>query len=289
MTQQEFINTIEDRALYWYDKVKLLPSLTIGVACKESGYGGATKKSKLVSEYNNLYGIKYYSSNPLSKKYVELGTYEWNKELKQYEPALAKWCVFDNWNESVDSFAELMQRDLYKEAILNSKCYQEATYWLINKGYATSPVYVQSLRALIKQWKLYNLDYKKEYESDLTNNFKWYEAFSSLRLNNFTYTRAIEPEEKYWDNIVRVALQVQKIRNKLGKPLPVNSWWRTKEYNDTLKGASKTSYHLRGLAIDLPTPAGMTPTTFRDFIKNQCNTEFTNFIVYSWGVHCDMR
>lgn len=43
---------------------------------------------------------------------------------------------------------------------------------------------------------------------------------------------------------------VQAIRDLLGKPIQVNSGYRTVEHNDKI-GGSKNSYHLYGMAADL--------------------------------------
>lgn len=48
---------------------------------------------------------------------------------------------------------------------------------------------------------------------------------------------------------------LEEMRKWYGMPIKVNSWFRTKEYNDKLiaqgKHASKTSNHLRGCATDV--------------------------------------
>lgn len=44
---------------------------------------------------------------------------------------------------------------------------------------------------------------------------------------------------------------LQDLRDYLKKPIKVNSWYRTKTYNNKLPGASKSSNHLKGCATDI--------------------------------------
>lgn len=50
------------------------------------------------------------------------------------------------------------------------------------------------------------------------------------------------------------------LRAALGRPLVVTSWWRSPADNAAIKGASRTSDHLTGRAVDLRPPDGMTST-----------------------------
>ena len=54
--QDEFITTLAPRALKLHKQYNILPSLQIGMGAKESGWGGKSKPSRLVLEFNNLYG-----------------------------------------------------------------------------------------------------------------------------------------------------------------------------------------------------------------------------------------
>jgi len=46
---------------------------------------------------------------------------------------------------------------------------------------------------------------------------------------------------------------LQPVRNNLGYPIFVNSWWRHKKTNDAVPGSVSTSAHLSGQAADLRT------------------------------------
>lgn len=51
-------------------------------------------------------------------------------------------------------------------------------------------------------------------------------------------------------NVKRHARNLQKIRNEIGAPLTVNSWYRSESHNEKV-GGSENSWHLTGLATDL--------------------------------------
>jgi len=140
-----------------------------------------------------------------------------------------------------------------------------------------------------------DLDYDgyQRYNDKLTNDFKYGESWSSKRIAHITFKRRVKPDFVFLDNVLQSATEAQKIRDKLGKPLYANSWWRTDIFQDYLyrsgQSTTKNSKHELGIAIDFKTPRDMTPRQFFYFIKNDCNTNFRAFGIYYWGVHCDMR
>lgn len=56
--------------------------------------------------------------------------------------------------------------------------------------------------------------------------------------------------EEYMSNLCILIIQLEKIRKKIGKPLHINSGYRTKEYNEKIEGAPK-SQHLTASAADI--------------------------------------
>jgi uncharacterized protein YcbK (DUF882 family) len=54
--------------------------------------------------------------------------------------------------------------------------------------------------------------------------------------------------------------RLQELRNHFNRPINVNSFYRCPDYNETLPGASKNSYHLYGMAADIVCP-GIAPAT----------------------------
>ena len=51
--------------------------------------------------------------------------------------------------------------------------------------------------------------------------------------------------------VTEFAQMMQELRDWYGKPMNVSSWYRTKRFNDGLKGSSPTSAHLDGRACDI--------------------------------------
>jgi len=144
----------------------------------------------------------------------------------------------------------------------------------------------------------------------ITRNISWKETWSSRRYPGFTRRRVVEPGEQYVENVIKTAIEAQKIRDMLNKTygydnaigvrdknkeimLFNNSFWRAYEFQywlyKTKKSTTKKGQHPLGLAIDLPTIIGISPWDFYEFIKYKCNTNFSWFRVYGWGVHCDRR
>ena len=53
-----------------------------------------------------------------------------------------------------------------------------------------------------------------------------------------------------YHNMVKVANQLQILRNHLGKPIQINSAWRSEKYNASVNGV-KDSQHIMGRAADI--------------------------------------
>lgn len=85
-------------------------------------------------------------------------------------------------------------------------------------------------------------------------------------------------------NMVKIADQ---IREKIGKPITVNSGLRCKTHNANVGGVSN-SQHLLGTACDLGCPSGCTPTQMAS-IAEEIMGDTGGIGVYSWGIHIDTR
>lgn len=82
-------------------------------------------------------------------------------------------------------------------------------------------------------------------------------------------------------NILKCAKFMQLLRNKLDRPIRILSCYRSPEVN-RLVGGSKTSAHMRGLAIDFVVP-GMDTKKVAEFVVNnfkfdQCIYEFGSWV-----------
>lgn len=70
-------------------------------------------------------------------------------------------------------------------------------------------------------------------------------------------------------------------------PITVSSGYRCPRWNSLQPGSSSTSYHLKGLALDLHTPRGIILQQFVDLVFSR-HREDGGILIYDWGVHMDL-
>ena len=85
-------------------------------------------------------------------------------------------------------------------------------------------------------------------------------------------------------NMVKIADQ---IRNRIGKPITINSGIRCKTHNANVGGVSN-SQHILGKAADLGCPSGCTPAQMAS-IAEEIMGDTGGIGTYSWGIHIDTR
>ena len=85
-------------------------------------------------------------------------------------------------------------------------------------------------------------------------------------------------------NMVEIA---DKIREKIGKPITINSGLRCKTHNANVGGVSN-SQHLYGTAADLGCPSGCAPAQMAS-IAEDIMGDTGGIGIYSWGIHIDTR
>lgn len=85
-------------------------------------------------------------------------------------------------------------------------------------------------------------------------------------------------------NMVKIA---DKIREKIGKPITINSGLRCKTHNANVGGVSN-SQHLYGSAADLGCPAGCTPSQMSS-VAEKIMGDAGGIGIYPWGIHIDTR
>lgn len=68
-------------------------------------------------------------------------------------------------------------------------------------------------------------------------------------------------------NLTNTAMQMELVRKLLGKPISVNSGYRSAALNKILKGSSKTSQHMVGEAVDFTCRLFGTPRQIVEKIK----------------------
>tara|TARA_R110000851_G_scaffold286342_1_gene440226 strand:- start:3020 stop:3319 length:300 start_codon:yes stop_codon:yes gene_type:complete len=91
--------------------------------------------------------------------------------------------------------------------------------------------------------------------------------------------------------MVKVANQLQILRNYIGKPITINSGYRSEEYNASIKGSSKKSQHVMGRAADIVVK-GMTPVKVTEVIERLISNGDMlqgGLGLYKGFVHYDIR
>ena len=97
------------------------------------------------------------------------------------------------------------------------------------------------------------------------------------------------PEEVY-HNVVKVANQLQYLRDYLGKPIRVNSAYRSPEHNASVGGV-KTSQHILGKAADIAIKGMPTEILYQHIEDAISNGEMLQggLGLYDAFVHYDIR
>ncbi len=244
----------------------VLQSLLISQICLESAFG---KKHF----YNNYLGIKCHEGvscrEANTKEYI-------NGNYGNYKLAFS---VYNNITDCITDYLRIMAYSRYTK-VREAKNYLEATQAIKDCGYATGINYTNSLRKIIEQYKLYELDYKMNPNTQLTTNFKYYEFFSGSATGI-----KIEPPEEYFETIKFIANQLQIVRDIIGKSIIINSAYRTKEHNQVV-GGKPNSYHLTAKAVDIKV-SGISPTDLAIYFAKF--TEFNGYGVAYGFLHIDLR
>lgn len=71
---------------------------------------------------------------------------------------------------------------------------------------------------------------------------------------------ALEYSQIISDNLDRLLVPMNKVRDAYGKPMSVNSGWRPPEVNAATPGAATHSKHMEGLAVDIADADGAVRT-----------------------------
>ena len=85
----------------------------------------------------------------------------------------------------------------------------------------------------------------------------------------------------------RVADKAKQLQGRLGTVLPINSAYRSKEYNDSLPNSAKRSQHLHGKAIDIDVSDLPREERLR-IIEEASRLGFTGIGVYDNSLHLDI-
>lgn len=100
-----------------------------------------------------------------------------------------------------------------------------------------------------KKYVIEGVSYGRNLDAYVSKNFQYWEFVSSIQAVRLGIENV--PTEQEWKNIEALVKNVlQPIRDKIGKPLTINSGFRCKELNDAA-GSTDTSFHRIGCAVDI--------------------------------------
>lgn len=145
MSRQDFIEYVGAIARRdWMDTRRVLPSVVVAQAIKESGAG----TSELARKANALFGIK--ENGWIGKTYVKSAT-EQRADGSYYQIPQTVWRAYNNWEESIldhnDYIAtrKIKGNELLYGKVIGEMDYKKACFALQEAGYATSLTYGKSL------------------------------------------------------------------------------------------------------------------------------------------------
>lgn len=110
-------------------------------------------------------------------------------------------------------------------------------------------------------------------------------------INEFNSHDGAQMPPEVLNNVKELAKNLQVIRDTIGKPIKINSGYRSPEYNSTIKGAVKDSQHTKGKAADIVIE-GMRPGEVGTVIKKLIaigKIKEGGVGIYSNWVHYDIR
>ena len=145
-TQELFISKISPKAVEANQLHNIKSSLTISQAIIESNWGKSAPG-------NMLFGMKWWPN--CGYDYQLLNTKEFIGGV--YVTVKAKFKKYKSWDDSIDDHTNLLLTSRYAK-VLTAKNYMEATQYIKDAGYATSPNYPATLRNVIKQYELDQYD-----------------------------------------------------------------------------------------------------------------------------------
>jgi len=160
MTEAQRISFIQEIAPYAQEAYKTLgkvkPSICIGMACVESGYGG----SKLMYSHNAVLGQKV-GTGRTAKKYWS-GKFFTSKTKEEYTVGVhttitSAFRAYDDLRQCIFNYYELLNTSLYKR-VLASSDYRTQMQQIKACGYMTSSTEVNSVLSCIRKYNLTQYD-----------------------------------------------------------------------------------------------------------------------------------
>lgn len=172
----EFLSIIKPMVIKDMQTSRILASLTAAQALIESNKGN----SGLAVKANNLFGMK----GEYEGQSITLPTKE--HVNGQYITINAKFRKYPSWVDSISDHSSLFWRSARYTNLRGCMDYKQACINVQRDGYATSPVYAQTLTKTIETYKLYTWDQEaqgKPVELPKTGN-PYPEPTKNIRMNS---------------------------------------------------------------------------------------------------------
>lgn len=173
MTNSDFIKKIGTAAVKYYDKYKILPSLTIAQAILESNWG----RSGLSVECHNYFGMKWVEG--CGTAYKEYSTKE-QRANGEYYTIKARFRKYPTLEQGIKGYYDFLQYPRYRN-LKGVKDYKEACKLIRLDGWATSLSYTNNLIKLIETYKLTDYDKKAlgtNKSSSKTSKVSYYKKYT---------------------------------------------------------------------------------------------------------------
>jgi flagellum-specific peptidoglycan hydrolase FlgJ len=151
MTRQEFIQRFYPDTILATKGSGIFPEVAITQAMVESANSqGVPYKSSLAVKYNNFFGIK--ADKSWTGKSVRLQTDEYF-DPKVKTTIIDGFRVYNSYKESVADYVKFLKTHArYKNAgVFSATTPQEQIDAIKRAGYATSPTYAQTLKAILER------------------------------------------------------------------------------------------------------------------------------------------
>jgi hypothetical protein len=173
---EEFLTIIKPMVIKDMQKNKILASLTAAQALIESNKGN----SGLTQKANNLFGMKGLYNGQC----VTMPTAEYYNGIKT--TINAQFRKYPSWKDSIDDHSGLFWRSTRYANLRGCTDYRTACINVQHDGYATSPVYSQTLIKTIETYRLWTWDKEalgEAYEIPKTGN-PYPEPTKAVKMNS---------------------------------------------------------------------------------------------------------
>jgi murein DD-endopeptidase MepM/ murein hydrolase activator NlpD len=184
LSQQQFIDKVAEYSANSYTKYKVFTSIVLAQAILESAWG----QSKLASNYNNLFGIKFDPS--WTGRTVAMMTGE---EVAGTQISIvALFRAYDSFLGSITDHINFFtgnQRYL-QNGVFTAKTFEEQAIALQKSGYATDSTYANQLISIIKTYGLQKYDLES-YE--LTEKFAFPSPYARTITSGFGVRKSPTP------------------------------------------------------------------------------------------------